>query len=251
MWNRVPHSFLSQIDWFNKFIQEVDCKGKDGSACKAEMENALFWIGEMGVNDYSRTFGSSFSTQLLMEMAVNNVCRLLKPRIVYQAMLFKGAKYIVVQGLPPTGCLPLDLSACSSSDRDDVGCSASANAVIKAHNDLLQSKLAKLQEQFSGCSIIYADYWSAYRTILKKWKEYQFEEPYKACCGAGDNKLNFDAQSICGSPSTSKCAEPSKYINWDGVHLTEAMHEKLADLFFNQGFCRPSFDQMINAKLSA
>ncbi|KAK7848630.1 hypothetical protein CFP56_004686 [Quercus suber] len=42
--------------------------------------------------------------------------------------------------------------------------------------------------------------------------------------------------------------ELSTHINFDGVHLTENMHQHLSDLFFNQGFCTPSFADLIKMK---
>ncbi|KAF3431130.1 hypothetical protein FNV43_RR25860 [Rhamnella rubrinervis] len=243
MWKGIPQSFQTQIDWFNKFLQETDCKGMEDSECKAQMEDTLFWIGEMGGNDYSRIFGSHFAARLLTEVAVGHICQFLK------TLLDRGAKYVVIQGLPPAGCLPLDLSLCPSRDRDQMGCSASANSVIRAHNELLQKRLAEIRSQYSDCMIVYADYWNAYQTILTNHKKYQFEEPFKACCGAtGQGTFNFDMDSLCGSAGTSTCKEPNKYINWDGVHLTEAMHQHLADLFFNRGFCKPSFEVLIKKK---
>lgn len=123
------------------------------------------------------------------------------------------------------------------------------NSVIRAHNELLHKRLAEIRSQHSDRMIVYADYWNAYQTILTNHKKYQFEEPFKACCGAaGKGAFNYGVDSLCGSAGTPTCKEPNKYINWDGVHLTETMHQHLADLFFNQGFCKPSFEQLIKKK---
>lgn len=74
---------------------------------------------------------------------------------------------------------------------------------------------------------------------------YQVQEPLKACCGASSGSFNFSPKQLCGAGSTGKCSDPSKYIVWDGLHLTEAMHKHLAELFFNKGFCSPSIPEMI------
>jgi phospholipase/lecithinase/hemolysin len=244
-WKSVPECTQTQVDWFHKYMQDVECKGKDMSACKSKMEQGLFWIGSMGMHDYSRNFGSAVSVQSLMETLVSQKCKLLK------ALLIKGAKYIVVQGLPPMGCFPLHMSLSPWFDRDEMGCSKSFNSIIKAHNELLERKLAEIRLQYSSCHILYADFWGAYLSIMKKPEIFGFAETYKACCGAGDGKLNFHLHSLCGSAGASKCENPSKFISWDGVHLTEAMHATLANLFFHQGFCRPSFSEMIRAKLGS
>ncbi|KAF5746511.1 putative Alpha-L-fucosidase 2 precursor [Tripterygium wilfordii] len=63
------------------------------------------------------------------------------------------------------------------------------------------------------------------------------QEPFGASCGAG---------AVDYSTSTSTCKQPNHFINWDGVHLTEAMHQVLSDLFFHKpGFCQPPFLKLI------
>lgn len=170
---------------------------------------------------------------------------------LWQTLLDCGAKYIVVQGLPPVGCLASDVSLCPLINLDKMGCVTVVNSAIMIHNQILQTKIAAFQKQYPDCTIVYADYWNAYLTILKNPQKYQFEETFKACCGLQDGKLNYNSNSFCGSSGTSTCKDPSKYINWDGIHLTEAMHKHVAELILNQGFCQPSFDELIKKKNGA
>ncbi|TXG56154.1 hypothetical protein EZV62_017467 [Acer yangbiense] len=244
MWKGIPSSFQTQLDWFNKFLQEKECNKMTGGACKSDMENSLFWIGGMGRNDYARTLGagSTFQIPRLKEMTVAYISKFL------QTLTESGAKYIVVQGLPPVGCCPLELFLTKSTDRDNMGCASLINGIIKTHNELLQKMLANFQKKNTHCTVVYADYWNAYKTILENHNKFNFEEPFKACCGAGGGALNFNSKSTCGTSGTSACKDPSRYISWDGVHFTEAMHRTIADLFLNQGFCKPSFDTLIKMK---
>merc|ERR1712183_573431 len=170
MWKSNPESFQTQIDWFHKFVAEKEC----------------MWKGEIGGDDYSRLSGSSAATKQVTEQAVGHVYDLLK------AMLDKGAKYVVVHGLPPSGCFPLHLTFCPLTDRDQNGCSKSANSVIMAHNELLQKKLEEIRNTYKDCMIIYVDYYRAYQTILTNLQKYQFQEPFKACCGSGKGPFHFD-----------------------------------------------------------
>lgn len=164
-----------------------------------------------------------------------------------QTVLDRGSKYVVVQGLPPTGCFPFELLRSPQEDRDEKGCSKTANSIILAHNNLLQAKIQEFQKLYYQASILYADYWGAYYTIMANPKQYGFEEPFKACCGGGGN-LNFNLKSLCGSPEITPCPDPSTYISWDGVHLTEAMNSKMAELFFTGAFCQPHFSELIRNK---
>ncbi|XP_075657510.1 GDSL esterase/lipase At3g48460-like [Castanea sativa] len=246
MWKKNPESILTQLDWFNSFVGEIECKGKDEDACKSELGKALFWIGEIGGNDYARLFASSIGPATVnnqfTEQVVDHIYTLAL------ALLDKGAKFLVVQGLPPIGCLPLQLTTCLSNDRDQNGCSASANLVIKGHNDLLQKRLDEIRIHYKDAMILYIDHYSAFKTILKKHQQYQFKEPFMACCGAGGGPFNYLPNLLCGAFGTSTCKDSSTHINFDGIHLTENMHLHLSDLFFNQGFCKPSFADLIKKK---
>ena len=62
MWKQNPKSILTQLDWFDSFVGERERKGKDEDACKSEVGKALFWIGDMGGNDYARLFASSIGS---------------------------------------------------------------------------------------------------------------------------------------------------------------------------------------------
>ncbi|XP_060215357.1 GDSL esterase/lipase At3g48460-like [Lycium barbarum] len=242
-WKGIPLNFQTQIDWFNKLKQQMGCTDNNGKSCKTELENALFWIGSVGVSDYARIQGSSLSTRWLTQQSVQQVSRLI------EAVLQSGAKYIVVQGLPPIGCLPLHISLCPvKAALDHMGCAAAVNAAVMVHNQILQRRLEKFRRLYPNCHILYADYWNAYLTIKMNLQKYQFEEAFKPCCGAVEGPLNFNLHSLCGSPGTVKCNNPSKFISWDGIHLSEAMNQKVTDLFLNQGFCQPSFSELVKSK---
>lgn len=169
--------------------------------------------------------------------------------LIFQSLLKKGAKYVVVQGLPPSGCLPLAMTIAPVNDRDDIGCVRSPNNQTYYHNAALQASLQSLRRQFPQAVIIYADYWNAYRTVMKNPSKYGFRERFKACCGIGE-PYNFDMFNVCGMSSVSSCKNPSEYINWDGVHLTEAMYKVVHDMFIEGGFTHPPFSNLLNMKRS-
>lgn len=155
---------------------------------------------------------------------------------------------MVVQGLPTTGCLTLSMTLASQNDRDDLGCVASLNNQSYAHNAILQSNIQDLRKRFPKALIIYADYWNAFRSIMKNAGKYGFKELYKVCCGAGGGTYNFDLFGTCGSPSSSSCKDPSQYINWDGVHCTEALYKVVAESFLNGSSSHPPFDYLLRIK---
>ncbi|ERN13601.1 hypothetical protein AMTRI_Chr06g200410 [Amborella trichopoda] len=241
-----PQSLQNQWNWFSQFLQ-AQCRGahaKDGCID----DSILFWVGEIGANDYAYTAGTSVLPGTVRELAILNVARLV------EGLIKKGAKYLVVQGLPSIGCLPLSMVLMSST-KDDIGCSAFADRQSQLHNSLLQTKLEELRQHYPNTVIIYADFSGAHRTIMQNPQAYGFTEPFKACCGVG-GPYNFDLIATCWtdnvSPVTwqraSACPNPEKYVNWDGVHMTDALYRVVADLILNHGYSRPPFPELFSSK---
>ncbi|KAL9266167.1 GDSL esterase/lipase-like protein [Drosera capensis] len=218
--DRTRESLGTQLTWFLEYAKAQGCEqGRDqGSKCMNLFDNALFWVGEIGANDYAYTLASAIPSTVVRDLAIKRTTAFLK------VILKKYAKYVVIQGLPPAGCLVASMTLSPFPGRDDLGCIKRMNQEIQDHNEVLQSKIKAFRKQFNHSVILYADYWGAYASVIKNLSKYGFTEPFKACCGAKGERYNFNFFDACGSPSSSVCPEPSKYINWDGVHLTEAMY---------------------------
>ncbi|KAK4410800.1 GDSL esterase/lipase [Sesamum angolense] len=245
--NLVAQSLQTQLVRFNKMLENEGCKDSRTSPreCRAALGDALIWVGEIGANDYTCSLGSSLSSKTIQALALDSVT------VFLQALLNKGAKYIVVQGLPPTGCITYSFALASPDDRDEMGCVASVNRITSTHNVALQAKLRSLRKQYPKSVIIYADYYNSHLRVVKNARQYGFKEQYKACCGHGGGPYNFDVFNTCGSQSSSSCTNPSEYINWDGAHLTEAANKVLTNLFLNGTYCSPPFDYLLRKKLQS
>ncbi|CAN0840539.1 GDSL esterase/lipase At3g48460, partial [Linum grandiflorum] len=244
-----PQSIQTQMIWFNRFLERragcnLTATVETEPKCRAAMEDALFWVGEIGVNDYAYILGSEVSGDTIRKLGISSVTG------VIEALLKRGAKYMVVQGLPPSGCLTLALALAPEDDRDELGCVRSANNQTSVHNTVYQAKLQELRTKYPNASIVYLDYWNAYRQIVKSPASYGMKEPFKACCGSGDAPYNFNVFATCGTPGAEKpCPDPASYINWDGVHLTEGMYRVLADMFVNGSFSSPPFGSLLGRRL--
>ncbi|KAH6805070.1 hypothetical protein C2S51_029901 [Perilla frutescens var. frutescens] len=245
--NLVPQSLQTQLVWFNKILANEGCKDSHSTPteCKAALGDALIWVGEIGANDYTSTLGSSISSKTIQFHALTSVAGFL------QALINKGAKYIVVQGLPPIGCITYSFYLSSPDDRDEMGCVATVNRRTMSHNAALQARLNTLRKQNPQSVILYADYYNTHLTLLKNAAKYGFKEQYKACCGYGGGAYNFDVFNTCGSSSSSSCANPSEYINWDGAHFTEAVYKVMTNAFLNGSYCSPPFHYLLRKKVQS
>lgn len=159
-----------------------------------------------------------------------------------------GAKYVIAQGMPPTGCLAFSMETYSVTDRDDIGCIGSVNDLSNIHNKIFQQNLRGLRKEFPGAVIAYADYDSAYRYVMKNAGDYGINHLFRACCGSGPGEYNFNYLALCGSIFSTSCTDPSQYINWDGFHLTEAMYKAISELFFTETAIYPSFRHLLEHK---
>lgn len=67
-----PQSIQTQLIWFNKFLESKGCKEAESSGpqCQAAFDDALFWVGEIGVNDYAYTLGSSVTSDTIRKLAI-------------------------------------------------------------------------------------------------------------------------------------------------------------------------------------
>ncbi|KAH8492907.1 hypothetical protein H0E87_022235 [Populus deltoides] len=203
--------------WFNKFLESQGCKGAVSSRheCKAVRDDALIWVGEIGVNDYAYIVGSSVSSDTIRKLAINHL------------------HHRIPTGLPPTGCLPLAMALAPVDDRDDLGGVKTLNNQSYTHTVVYQKTVQDLRKWFPDAVITYLDYWNAYSMVMKNPKKYGFKEPFMACCVSGGPPYNFEVFSTCGSSDASAYPNPSQYINWEGVHLTEAMYKVLSRMFLS------------------
>lgn len=76
----MPQSLQTQLVWFNKILESEGCKDSKTTPreCKGILEDSLFWVGEMGANDYTSSLGSSVSKRTIQVLAINSVAGFLQ-----------------------------------------------------------------------------------------------------------------------------------------------------------------------------
>lgn len=60
---------------------------------------------------------------------------------------------------------------------------------------------------------------------------------FEACCGFGGG---YNLKQRCGYGDATVCSDPSKQINWDGFHFTEAAYRQIAKGLIEGPFANPS-----------
>ncbi|KAL8171700.1 hypothetical protein V2J09_023504 [Rumex salicifolius] len=149
-----------------------------------------------------------------------------------------GARNFWIHNTGPLGCLAQNIAkfGTSKSNLDEIGCVQTHNKAAKIFNQQLYELVHKLQGQYSDIKITYVDVFSIKSDLIRNHSKYGFEEPIMVCCGYGGPPLNYDNRVGCGrnvilngtSVTAKGCSESKRYVNWDGIHYTEAANQHVA-----------------------
>ncbi|XP_047085310.1 GDSL esterase/lipase At1g28600-like [Lolium rigidum] len=228
----VPISLSNQTTWFNGVLKLLNSTRNEQ---RKMMASSLFYIGEIGFNDYSFALMNN-DTVGLAESLVPDIIGVIRSALI--DVIDAGARRIVVTGMIPMGCEPELLallpSGASGYYDPESGCIARFNRLAQLHNRALNRMLSKLRRAYRRTSIYYGDLYTPVTAIVSSPGEYGFgSEPLAACCGGGGGPYNFNFAFFCGTPLSTTCADPSKSVSWDGIHYTEAANKFVADTMFN------------------
>jgi phospholipase/lecithinase/hemolysin len=163
-----------------------------------------------------------------------------------QKLIGEGATTVIVSGISPMGCAPGNLVLLGSQNKADyepgTGCLRALNLLSQSHNSQLRGALSRLAGRHPGARITYADLYAPIIAFAAAPARYGFDGAdgaLRACCGGGGGRYNFNLDAACGMPGVSACARPSAYVNWDGVHLTEAANHRVADGWLRGPYANP------------
>ncbi|XP_038882472.1 GDSL esterase/lipase At5g45910 isoform X2 [Benincasa hispida] len=219
------HSLTVQLGWFRKLKSSLCTSAQE---CEKYMKKSLFMVGEIGGNDYNYAYfvgGSINEIQSYVPLVVEAITT------ATAALIEEGAVELVVPGNLPIGCSAVYLTLFQSPNRadyDEHGCLKAFNDFAKYHNNHLKRAVHALRTKYPFARIVYADYYGATIPLVHAPKHHGFYEgPLKACCGGG-GPYNFNNSARCGHIGSKACENPGSYVNWDGIHLTEAAYSFIA-----------------------
>ncbi|KAM3297615.1 hypothetical protein ACQJBY_039501 [Aegilops geniculata] len=224
-----PWSLHDQLATFNKVLTRI---APGDAATKRLLSESLVVFGEIGGNDYNFWF---FDSELSKD---RNTPLQYMPDIIdrigagVQKVINLGAKTILVPGNFPIGCVPVYLSthkSNTSADYDQFGCLAWFNAFSRRHNRLLKQEIGWLKSRNPGVKIIYADYYGAFMEFVKNPNRNGIDSPLVACCGGNGP---YGTGLPCDR-NAKVCRDPSRFANWDQVHMTEKAYSVIANGVLN------------------
>ncbi|CAL4978667.1 unnamed protein product [Urochloa decumbens] len=216
-----------QLQWFESLVPSLCATTQE---CEELFGRSLFFIGELGFNDYSFSLTKGKSVQQLRSLLVPDVIKNISMAI--ERLIKHGATSLVVSGMVPAGCEPPILDLFSSADDPAAsydprtGCLKEMNELSIHHNTLLQESLEKIRTKHQDVEIIYADFFSPIMEMVES--PAKFEDALTVCCG-GPGRNHFSTVILCGDTGSTTCKDPSARLFWDGAHLTEAANRYIAD----------------------
>ncbi|KAF8392886.1 hypothetical protein HHK36_021126 [Tetracentron sinense] len=222
-----------QLGWFKELLPSL-CD--QSSNCLNFFSRSLFLVGEIGGNDYNHAFLEGRSLEEIRTF-VPGVIDAISSAV--QMVVEHGAVTVMVPGNFPIGCFSSYLMVFQSSNEEDydpqTGCLRWLNEFSMNHNHLLQKELDRMRDLHPHVSIIYADYYNAAMRFFRYPLQFGFSEGcLTACCGGG-GPYNYNKSLVCGNRGARVCDDPSLYVSWDGMHLTEAAYKAIA-YYILQGF---------------
>ncbi|TVU39093.1 hypothetical protein EJB05_12497, partial [Eragrostis curvula] len=221
-----------QYGWFDHMLKRI-APGDD--ARRRLLEESLIVLGEIGSSDYISWFKAGRSREEakdLIPMVVSAISTFLEWIVQW------GAKVAVIPNNFPIGCFPLFLNKFHShepKDYDEHGCLRWFNDFVLAHNNVLFHEVTRLQGQYPGVKLIYADYYNATMELIKNPGRFGIDDPLVACCG-GDGP--YHASADCNNKA-KVWGDPGRFVSWDGMHMTEKAYEIIAKGVLRGPFANP------------
>ncbi|XP_031477278.1 GDSL esterase/lipase At3g26430-like [Nymphaea colorata] len=168
---------------------------------------------------------------------------------VVKGIYDQGGRSFWIHNTGPFGCLAyvLERLPVLASQIDQAGCATPFNELAQFFNEKLNQTVVRLRKHFPHAVFTYVDVYSVKYELISQAKKNGFGNPLRACCGHG-GKYNYNMNLGCGGKKKvagrqvlvgSSCADPWRYVNWDGVHYTQAGNKFVFDHIVDGKFSDP------------
>ncbi|BBN11476.1 hypothetical protein MPTK1_5g12200 [Marchantia polymorpha subsp. ruderalis] len=238
--SRNPIFLINQVSEFVRLKQSATSQ-KNQFAChpfkqflpRDDSYGEGLYTFEIGGNDVLNAIllrnltAEQIITQVIPEAMINILATI-------KILTSNGAKKFLFFNAPNAGCSTIAITVLASIpgvQTDEMGCIVFINELDQAYNKALNDTIASARLLYPGRTISIFNYYDANLEILTNPSLYGFNPALtkRACCGApGLGTLNYNPLVTCGNPGSNKCANSEEYVNWDGVHFTDAFYRQIS-----------------------
>ncbi|XP_010258330.1 PREDICTED: GDSL esterase/lipase At1g74460-like [Nelumbo nucifera] len=211
-------SLYKQIELF-RGTQEL-IRNKIGAEATDKFFQQSFYIVALGSNDFINNYllpvyrdswkysDDGFNEYLMMTLEQQ-----------LKLLHGLGARRLIVFGLGPMGCIPLQRVLTSSGD-----CQEKTNNLAINFNKAAEKLLQDLSGNLPNTSFRFGDAYDMVNDVISNPDKYGFDNSDSPCCTIGRIR-----PSLTCIPVSRLCKDRSKYVFWDEYHPSDRANELIAD----------------------
>ncbi|EEF47854.1 GDSL esterase/lipase At1g74460 [Ricinus communis] len=140
-----------------------------------------------------------------------------------------GARELMVFGLGPMGCIPLQRILSTSG-----GCQERTNKLAISFNQASSKLLDNLTTKLANASFKFGDAYDVVNDVISNPTQYGFNNSDSPCCSFGRIR-----PALTCIPASTLCKDRSKYVFWDEYHPSDSANALIAnELIKKFGFLR-------------
>ncbi|KAJ4979713.1 hypothetical protein NE237_010493 [Protea cynaroides] len=203
-----------QLQYFKEYIKRL-------KRIVGEQEANKIVAGSMvlisaGTNDFLFNYYDLPTRRLQFDISGYQDFLLQKLQDFVKELMDLGCQNFMVAGVPPFGCVPIQITAKFTYARR---CVEDENEDGRLYNSKLIGIVEQLEESGLGCKLVYVNIYDPTMDMLINPQKYGFTETKKGCCGSG----LLEVGPLCNL-LTPSCANASKYLFWDSIHPGEVAY---------------------------
>ncbi|KAK3027426.1 hypothetical protein RJ639_042066 [Escallonia herrerae] len=130
-----------------------------------------------------------------------------------------GARKLMVFGLGPMGCIPLQRVLSTSGD-----CQHRTNKLALNFNQAGSKLLEDLSSNLPNASYQFGDAYDVVNSVITNPSQYGFSNADSPCCSFGKIR-----PALTCIPASTLCKDRSKYVFWDEYHPSDSANELIAN----------------------
>ncbi|KAF5734689.1 GDSL esterase/lipase [Tripterygium wilfordii] len=221
-------SLNKQIELFQGTQELIKSKIGEDSAAKFFQEAR--YVVALGSNDFINNYlmpvysdSWNYNDQTFIDYLMETLQGQLK--LLHRS----GARELMVFGLGPMGCIPLQRVLSTSGD-----CQDRTNKLALSFNKETSKLVNNLSAQLANASYKFGDAYDVVSDVISNPHKYGFNNSDSPCCSFGRIR-----PALTCVPASILCKDRSKYVFWDEYHPSDSANELIAkELIKKLGFVR-------------
>ncbi|XP_057516152.1 GDSL esterase/lipase At1g74460 [Amaranthus tricolor] len=129
-----------------------------------------------------------------------------------------GARKLMVFGLGPMGCIPLQRVLSTTGD-----CQEKTNRLAQKFNEATGKMMTELSRSLPGASYRFGDAFDVVNDVITNPTKYGFQNSDSPCCSFGRIR-----PALTCIPASVLCKDRSKYVFWDEYHPSDSANMIIA-----------------------